>query len=345
MRVRGSYLAKKPSPRRVIAIGSTIILMFLFAFLCTPGLAFETEVEEGLVIISGKATPDELQKFAASFQMQLPVEAGQYQYETSISVPQKPNRFTVKVQNVQDLNVGVKIGIWLTKRFKASGGMATLSQSNIPPGKYNLKIFGQALEGSSSVSVEATAHTEAKADERGDYRLIIDTAGIPGGEYTIRGAGQTKIIRIDGPCSPVATASQASSVRAAPQPSSPTEITGEVLDWYAGSIGKDTSNATQLAETERLLKNRLKGGYWKVISQGEALTEEAGNCLQRYCLVRGSGACSSCRQKDQILKNSMNRSSAFSNQSNPRNETNSPKPESQTENLISRLLNWLIDSF
>ena len=331
MRVKASSLAKKLSKLKVTAIGSIIILPSLFAFLCTPGMAFKTEIKEGSVIVSGKATPDEALKFAASFQMQLPVETGQYQYETSISVPQKPNRFTVKVQNVQDLNVGVKIGIWLTKRFEASGGMATLSQSNIPPGRYNLKIFGQALEGSSSVSVEATAHTEAKADERGDYRLIIDTAGIPGGEYTIRGAGQTKTLRIDGSSSSAATTSRASSPRSAPQPSSPVEITGEVLEWYAGSIGKDASNATQVAETKRLLNNRLKGGYWKVISRGEPLTEEAGNCLQKYCLVRGSGACSSCRQKDQILKNSIIRSSAFSTQSNPRNETNNfSKPESQT---------------
>lgn len=343
MKARESSIAEKPSTRKANAIGRTIILIFLLTFLSTPVPAFEAEVTEGSVIVSGQAAPDEPLKFAASFQMQLPVEAGQYQYETSISVPQKPNRFTVKVQDVEDLNAGVKMGIWLTKRFEASGGMATLSQSNIPPGSYKLKLFGQALEGTSSVLVEVTAETEAKADESGDYSLIIDTAGMPGGEYTIIGAGQSKTLRIDSTSRPSISSGTASSPKAAPQPSTPTEITGEVLEWYAGRIGKDASNATQLAETETLLKSRLKGGYWEVISRGEPLTEEAGDCRQKYCIVRGTGACNSCRQKDQILKNGP---SAPPAQSSSRNESNDPsRPETQIDNLIKRLLNWLTDLF
>lgn len=318
---------------------SFMLLLVLFAFFCTSSLAFEAAVTDGSIIVSGKSSPDESLPFAASFQMQLPVEAGQYEYETSITVPQKPNSFAIKVQNIKDLNAGVKMGIWLTKRFEASGGTATLSQSNIPPGSYNLKIFGQALEASSSVSVEVTAETEVKADENGDYSLAIETAGMPGGEYLIRGAGQTKSVQVN--AATITSPTTGASIPPSPllQASSPVEITGDVLTWYASLIGKDASNVTELAETETLLKNRLKGGYWKIVSQGEPLTEQAGDCLQKYCLVRGTGACSSCRQKDQILKNGK---SSPPRPLHLRNESNSPsQTQPQIDNLIARLLDWL----
>lgn len=346
MGAQALYLAGKPSTRKIIKFGSTIILLFLLTFLCTPVMAFETEVMEGSLTVSGKAAPDEKLKFAASFQMQLPVEADQYEYETRITVPQKPNRFTVKVQNVQEINAGVKMGIWLTRHFEASGGVATLSQSNVPPGSYDLKIFGQALGGSSSILVDVTAETEVKADENGDYNLAIKTPGMPSGQYTIRGAGQTKTLQVNATDHQVSSSGTASSPSPGPQPSAPVEISREVLEWYSTRIGKDASNSTQLAETETLLKSRLKGGYWKVISRGEPLTEEAGACLQNYCLVRGNGACSSCRQKDQILKNGKSSPSTPRTQSSTRNESNdSSKPKTQTDNLITRLLNWVIDLF
>lgn len=182
------------------AIDRTALILLLavsaLALICTPAMAFETSVTDSSVTITGKAAPDDQLRFAASFHMQLPVEAGQYQYETSISVPQKPNRFAVRVQNVQDLNAGMKMGVWLTKHFEASSGVATLSQSNIPMGRYNLKIFGQALTGRSSVPVDVSVETEVKANKNGDYSLTIDTTGIPHGEYTIRGAGKTKTINV-----------------------------------------------------------------------------------------------------------------------------------------------------
>lgn len=184
----------------MIAINRTAstLLMAIFALTLafTSAMAFETAVNEGSVTIAGKAAPDERLRFAASFQMQLPVEAGQYQYETSIAVPQKPNRFTVKVQNVQDLNAGVKMGIWLTRHFEASGGVAALSQADVPPGRYNLKVFGQALTGRTSVPVNVRVETEVKADRTGEYSLTIDTNGIPRGEYNIQGAGQTKTLKV-----------------------------------------------------------------------------------------------------------------------------------------------------
>jgi hypothetical protein len=84
--------------------------------------------------------------------------------------------------------------------------------------------------------------------------------------------------------------------------SSEKEINREVVEWYAKENGLEIKNTSQYDEAERLLKARLSGGYWKIIVEGEPLTEEAGNCLQKYCLVRGVDACKVCREKDIILK-------------------------------------------
>ncbi len=121
---------------------------------------------------------------------------GKYEYETRVLIPQKPNRFTVTARNVKDLNAGVKMVIWITKRFEASGGIATVSQSDVPPGRYNLKMFGEASPGATVVPIKVEAETAVKADSEGRYSLAIDTSGIPAGDYNIEGDGDSKTIRI-----------------------------------------------------------------------------------------------------------------------------------------------------
>jgi hypothetical protein len=93
------------------------------------------------MVLTGIAKPGSQLSFQSSFTMNLPVTAGKYEYEATVEIPQKPNRFTVAARNVQDFNAGVKFGIWITKSFKASGGTASISQGDVPPGRYNLKII------------------------------------------------------------------------------------------------------------------------------------------------------------------------------------------------------------
>ena len=150
------------------------------------------------VMLNGIASPGEQVSLRSSFTMNLPVAAGQYEYETRLDVPQKPNRFTLTVRNIKDFNAGVKIGIWITKGFAASDGTVTLSQADVPPGTYDLKMFGEALPGSSQVPVQVVAETTVQADPQGKYGMAIDTSGIPGGDYIIEGAGDNKTIHIGG---------------------------------------------------------------------------------------------------------------------------------------------------
>jgi hypothetical protein len=288
----------------------TLVVIFIYLVI-SVGLAFELSPANPApgqeVTLTGTAKPGEELSFQSSFTMNLPVTGGDYGYETTIQVPQKPNRFTVSANNVQDFYAGVKFGIWITKSFQASGGTARISQADVPPGRYNLKMFGKALPGSTAVPVNIEAQTQVKADSAGKYKLIIDTSGIPAGDYRIQGAGDVKTIRLGGGTayiSPSINSSEWNKNEASSEKLvlKPVEINRETVVWYAGQIGFEIKNASQYDEAEKLLKKRLFGGYWKIISRGEPLTEEAGDCPEKYCLVRGTDACDVCREKDIILK-------------------------------------------
>ncbi|MDD1760839.1 MAG: hypothetical protein LUQ59_01270 [Methanothrix sp.] len=359
------------------------LFLILIVVSVSSGLAFDitpTSPTPGQEItISGTAKPGEALTFESSFAMNLPVSGGQYEYETTIQVPQKPNRFTVSARNVQDLNAGVKIVIWITKGFQASGGTVRLSQADVPPGRYNLKMFGSALPGSIAVPVDIKAETQVLADSNGKYELTIDTTGIPAGSYRIRGASETKTVCLGGSCTDTSSASQnvlagsdtesneidvsvsdtfggsnADGRTTKTKKSNAVGINRETVKWYAGQVGLSAENSSQYDEAEELLRKRLDGGYWKIIARGEPLTEEAGDCMQEYCLVRGNDACTICRDKDIILKgggkvvtathstSNNSNSTAIIHISSDQNSSNLSQPESdQDKGIVSKITDWL----
>jgi hypothetical protein len=331
-----------------------VLAIFIFGSLCSAFDLSPANPNSGdRITLSGSTSPGERLSFHSSFSMDLPVTGGQYEYETAVEIPKKPNRVTVTARNVKYLNAGVKLGIWITRQFPASGGIASISHADVPPGKYDLKMFGEALAGSTSVPVEVMAETVAQADSEGKYELVIDTSGIPAGDYRIEGAGDLKTIRIREPsATSISAASQQNRgdgggddhVSSADKKETQVEITPEVIQWYAIEIGLKVENKSQYDEAERLLNKRLSGGYWKVIAQGEPLTEEAGNCEQEYCLVRGVDACTVCREKDMLIKNITSDSDATreGEKSLSRNISAPQSGESSLEKgFIGMIINWV----
>ena len=340
-----------------------VIAIFIFVSLCSAFDLSPANPNSGdRITLSGSASPGERLSFHSSFSMDLPVAGGQYEYETAVEIPKKPNRFTVTARNVKYLNAGVKLGIWITRQFPASGGIASISHADVPPGKYDLKMFGEALAGSTSVPVEVVAETTAQVDSEGKYELVIDTSGIPAGDYRIEGAGDLKTIRIREPsATSISAASQQNRgdgggdggddhVSSADKKETQVEITPKVIQWYAIEIGLKVENKSQYDEAERLLNKRLSGGYWKVIAQGEPLTEEAGNCEQEYCLVRGVDACTVCREKDMRIKNKSSVNQNITSDSDAtkgekslsRNISTPQSGESSLEKgFIGMIINWV----
>jgi len=89
-----------------------------------------------------------------------------YSYDLpGIHMPSKPNNFTVVASKVKDLNVGVKkdpveggsnlTRIWISTKAKAGeNGTAIIENDMISPGRYQFKIFGEAIDDANQVVLE-----------------------------------------------------------------------------------------------------------------------------------------------------------------------------------------------
>ncbi|WP_269848898.1 hypothetical protein [Methanosarcina horonobensis] len=102
------------------------------------------------------------------------------------------NRFTVQASEARNLNVRVKMLIWITKSSEASGNTATVTQSSVPPGTYQIKMDGDAKGETSTVNLKITAVQQIKADSDGDFSYSYNTKAVPPGDFEIRVGGITK---------------------------------------------------------------------------------------------------------------------------------------------------------
>lgn len=204
-------------------------IIALLLMLVAPVAAFDVSPQNPTpgedVIITGTASPGEDVRIRSSFDMDIPVEDGKYEYVAyGIEVPQKPNRLSVVARNVETLIAGVKMGIWITMPVTTRGGVASVSKSDVPPGRYTLKMFGDAVPGASTVSITVDAETTVTSDSSGEYELVMDTSGAPEGEYRIWVGSEEKVVNIGG--------SQAEPSRSEP---SGAGSGGSILDSGTGS--------------------------------------------------------------------------------------------------------------
>lgn len=150
-----------------------------------------------LLTIRGSAPPGEEVRLRSSFEMELPAEGGRYEYVAEgVEIPRRPNRLSVVAEEVEELKLGVKMGIWITVPVSTRDGVASFSRSDVPPGSYTLKIFGKALPGSDLVEIRVDAETAVLADSDGEYQLAMETSGVPEGEYRIRVGGEEQVVVI-----------------------------------------------------------------------------------------------------------------------------------------------------
>jgi hypothetical protein len=125
-----------------------------------------------------------------------------YDYDTEgISLPKKPNNFTVFAYGVEDLNIGVRKApgagflkegfsgqeyprVWVSSQVKANAdGVASIDSDLISPGEYDIKIFGDAKENITSVDLNMSL--VKKAVINGRFNLSINTTGFPEGNYAV----------------------------------------------------------------------------------------------------------------------------------------------------------------
>ncbi len=182
-----------------------IISFFLLVSIASSvsGLEFKISPENPVVgddiKMTGNASPGEVIQPSITFKETVNVAEGNNKYEyqiNGIEIPPGMNTFAVSAQNVQNLNVGVKLLIWWTISADAANGVATISQGNVPGGTYHVKMFGTAVDGASSVPLTITASTRIKADDQGNFRYEISTDKLPAGKYTLNIGGKTETITL-----------------------------------------------------------------------------------------------------------------------------------------------------
>jgi len=106
-------------------------------------------------------------------------------------IPGKPNNFTVSAKGVRSMNIGLKkdpvpggsnrTRMWVSSRAYAFNGTATLDNDQISPGRYHIKIFGDAAENTSDVMIEMRLIKKLLIN--GNFNLSINMSGFPSGNY------------------------------------------------------------------------------------------------------------------------------------------------------------------
>ena len=155
-------------------------------------------VSGDLLNINGSASPGEKVDTFVTFEKAVSVSEGKFEYTLEdVKIPEGFNNlFTVEAKGAKNLNVRVKMVLWVTKSSNASGDTATVSQSNVPPGTYKIKIDGNAGEGVSEVNLKITAFQKIKADSNGNFSYSYDTTAVPPGNFEVKVGDITKEITL-----------------------------------------------------------------------------------------------------------------------------------------------------
>jgi len=180
-----------------------LLSVFLFLIL-SPGAGASSSWEltpqnpavGDIIEIKGTGFDGDTAKALVSFEKEVKVQDGEYEYflENVIIPSGLDNRFTVQAVGADDLNVRVKMLLWITKSAEAKDGTATVSQTNVPPGTYKIRIEGKAS--GSKVKIKITAMQEIEVDSEGSLSYKYNTTSIPVGDFEVKVGDITKHIEL-----------------------------------------------------------------------------------------------------------------------------------------------------
>ncbi|CAD6491523.1 MAG: hypothetical protein CHKLHMKO_00144 [Candidatus Argoarchaeum ethanivorans] len=201
-----------------------LITLTFFLLILVPAIAITSAEVTGLntpqevvqgkeASISGKASPNEAVWLSSSFVISLPVSDGKYSCDfTDIHFPAGEKTFLVTAENVKNIRASLSPVFWQTIEYPLSGpekatanSIATLSIS-FPAtmhgakidisGKKNVKVYGDAAEGATSVNLKSGMSIKVTADSNGDFLFNISTVGAPTGEFLVITDGIENIISV-----------------------------------------------------------------------------------------------------------------------------------------------------
>jgi hypothetical protein len=201
------------SHRALRARHAALILMPLLISLLSPAARAsvvdlqvipEDPIKGDTVKVIVRTSSMERVDIGISYEMELPVSGGKYEYRASgVRIPAPPNHFTVRAANVKNLRISIPIRFWIftfwiTRASEASNGIAILSQEGVPAGTYDAIVQGDALDGAPAVELQVSASKTIVTDSNGYYEYSYDTGCIPPGTFTIRADEATKVVTLRG---------------------------------------------------------------------------------------------------------------------------------------------------
>ncbi|WP_229390611.1 hypothetical protein [Methanosarcina sp. DH2] len=284
---RSIHLHKRRKEHAFIITSLSVLILALLtispaaAAVSSWDLSPEKPVLGDTLRIKGSASPEEEIEVQVTFEKEAPVSGGEYEYILEgVKIPEGfNNRFTVRATGASDLNVRVKMLIWVTKSSEASGGIATVTQSSVPPGTYQIKMDGDATGGTSTVNLRITAVQQIKADSDGDFSYSYNTKAVPPGDFEISVGGVKKKVTLEqGKTS--ASASGSSSQGIEPETIEETEETEET---------EKTEETEAVLNPEQIPENGNETPVLEIENEGHENDEDAGLPVDIAYMMGGMG--------------------------------------------------------
>ena len=185
-----------------------VSFMIIFALISFTGAAAELVVSPGqneyqgnvgdTIVLEGKVSDMSLAsdstevQAAASYTATVPVVNGSYEYQLDdVKVPADSDSFTVEAEKVNDLEVRVELPSFLsvlssyvpsiTAQANAQN-VASVTQSNVPPAKYDIIISGQSDADEVDITMKGLSTIETK---NGKFSTSYETDSVPAGKFTV----------------------------------------------------------------------------------------------------------------------------------------------------------------
>jgi hypothetical protein len=221
-----------------VQIKAILLVLTLFSSISVPititnaeltelNVSPEVVVQGEELSLSGLASPDEEVWLDSSFELFLPVSEGKYSREFHGLDFQKGNKsFSVTARNIKNIRLelypvfGIIFDFPLDGPLNATDGIATVSiffpviieEDNTTTtiniaGEKDVLVYGEALEGATSVKLEFNMSICVTADSDGYFELNLSTTGVPVGEYVLSADGLQKTVQVSSPLAIVDTGS------------------------------------------------------------------------------------------------------------------------------------------
>jgi hypothetical protein len=210
-----------PAPIKVILVVLIVVSSISLPITSTSAELIELQVSPAVVVqgeqlsISGIASPNEEISLSSSFELTLPVVEGNYSCEfNGLDFPQGNKSFSATVRDIKNIRLeiypvfGIKFEYPLDGPLNATNGIATISLSfpvtiegttiNIA-GEKDVLVYGEALDGATSVNLESIMSIAVTADSEGYFELNLSTSGVPVGEYVLSADGLQKTVQVIAP--------------------------------------------------------------------------------------------------------------------------------------------------